>query len=270
MRLFGKAVIVIIGVFLFSCSDKISPTTTPDNYVTIADSDSIVVFSILGDSKKVKTDLRKRYHYYIRNTINSAQGSYVGKPLDGRYSAVSRDNVLVRKGTFSNGLYHGTWIKWHSNGNIEEIYHWKKGMRSGKFKRYFVNGKVRTAGRYKNDRRTGVVKNYDVSGYVTKDKYRQGRLKTSVSKTTKDSTATKIVKRKPKESSSVKQEQNTSNVEAQISPESTKHKDQKNIGRDNTPLPSTEKGKSPNDNEVRKKRSLINKSSNGGNQKTNE
>lgn len=157
----------------------------------MVDNDTITTFGIWNRSKVVKADLDKRYYYYIRNSVRDAQGSYVGKPLHGVYVVVSRDNTLIRKGGFVKGLKQGRWIKWYSNGNIEEIIKWRRGNRSGQFREYFADGKLRTTGVYKRNQLSGKLKTYDARGNKTTQKYKRGRLKKSAVREAADTAQSK-------------------------------------------------------------------------------
>jgi antitoxin component YwqK of YwqJK toxin-antitoxin module len=183
---------VIMGMFsalLFTaCNPKITSQTAPTNRVTIVENDTILTFEVWNKSTPIATQTDKRYHYYIRNTVNSAQGSYIGRPLNGSYMVSTRSNALVTKGSFSEGVRHGTWMKWYTNGNVEEVMNWKKGLRSGEFQTFFIDGKPKTAGAYKNDLLSGKLTSYDAAGNKNVQRYENGMLlKEEVKKEKRDS-----------------------------------------------------------------------------------
>lgn len=169
-----KGLLIVVVSMLLSCGNKLLHTSNPVNKVTLARNDTVFTFQLWSKSKLPTADLKNRYYYYIRNSIESAQGSYVGKPLDGTFVAVNAANKLMERGMFKSGMKEGKWITWYENGNIRSVTSWHDGVRSGKFWLYSDSGKLRQEGQYKNDLLTGRITSYDASGIKTVIVYNEG------------------------------------------------------------------------------------------------
>ena len=184
-------IVLLAVIVVTSCVDKTSVLTTAPNQVNVVRNDTVLTFGVWSKAKEAPVTLDKRYFYYVRNTVANAQGSYLGKPLDGSFVMTTRTNVPLKKGVFSGGVQNGTWIKWYANGNIEEVVRWKKGQRSGKFRTYFEDGSIRSEGAYKNDLLSGKVTFYNERGNKNSLQYEEGILKEVKTKEKRDTTLVK-------------------------------------------------------------------------------
>lgn len=69
-------------------------------------------------------------------------------------------NLIIKEGDY---LRDGEWIHYYDNGNVEEIFNYKKNKKEGKYF-YFKNGNISLEGTYKNDLRFGDWVVYDNEG----------------------------------------------------------------------------------------------------------
>ncbi len=125
-----------------ACTDQLYQSSIPPNdRRTVVAGDTIHSFTVATQdfSGKVRPDVY--YTWYLRNSFTSTQGGYEGTLLHGSYTKILRDNTLLEKGQFREGLKDGEWITWHNQGATEGISRWDRGKPTGRTAQ-FLMGKV--------------------------------------------------------------------------------------------------------------------------------
>lgn len=75
-----------------------------------------------------KASPQKTYYWFDNRVIHSTRGGYSGTLLNGQYvEYYYPENNLLTKGSFRNGLRHGTWSIWDVNGILRERSEWHNG-----------------------------------------------------------------------------------------------------------------------------------------------
>lgn len=145
------------------------------NSITLAIRDTVYVFYV--SQEKIKAEARSNYICFAGGVIQQIQGNYSGKLLDGGFEKFDRNNHLLEKGQFDNGLKTGTWQQWYESGKLSARYVWKKGVLSGKFEEYYPNGIVMRSGTFVNGKLHGPVALFaDNGSLMTKDRFKHGEL----------------------------------------------------------------------------------------------
>jgi len=79
---------------------------------------------------------------------------------------------LILKGRFcyKDGLKHGTWYEWHSNGFMKKAFHYTKGILSGLQQEWHSNGMQKSKRDYIMGMAYGLEQHWNKSGKMTKEK----------------------------------------------------------------------------------------------------
>ena len=77
------------------------------------------------------------------------------------------DDVYRRYETNARGERHGTFVRFHPNGQVEIRCTYDRGTRMGPFTRYRNDGTVERRGSYHNNRMCGVYGEYNENGDIT-------------------------------------------------------------------------------------------------------
>jgi antitoxin component YwqK of YwqJK toxin-antitoxin module len=221
-----------------ACSSKLSDGTA-QHQMTLVSSDSIINFHVWSNSGSIRPRQENRYHYYIRNSLQSMQGAFIGKPLHGEYTLVNRKNTILERGNFNKGMKSGKWTTWHLNGAISSVTTWKKGYRAGKYWLYSDDSKLLQTGTYKEDVLDGKVTTYSFNGDKAFQYYDKGILRQP-----------KPVKAKEEKPRSRKAKSDTSKDEKQPNDRSRVKDDKKAKEQESTTQP-----KAPREKKLRKKSS---------------
>jgi hypothetical protein len=146
--------ILLIGILLGQGSIEIfaqkefkMPETR--EVIVIQGDSTIKAHLLYASEKKVKRQAGMTYHWYAANTIRQNEGDFDGKLLSGPYKIFDKQSNLILKGELKNGLKHGKWTSWYTNGKIKHEEHWKKGRLHGHFTSYSLAGKVTDRREYK-------------------------------------------------------------------------------------------------------------------------
>ena len=143
--------------------------------ITKAFPDSTCTFGLASLDKPPKITLKKRYAWLYGDKIGNTQGGYLGKLLDGTYTAYTRGNDLLEKGAYRRGLKIGLWLRWHPNGQVALRQYWKAGVRHGRFAHYHSDGRPRQTGRYKKGQLHGKICHYDENDSIAAIQYKRGK-----------------------------------------------------------------------------------------------
>lgn len=71
---------------------------------------------------------RRFYYWYNANAIQSTQGGYSGKLLNGLYTEYYLNKNLKEEGVFNKGLKTGLWKSWNEDGTLNHTARWRKGV----------------------------------------------------------------------------------------------------------------------------------------------
>lgn len=146
--------------------------------------------------KKVSLDTDRKYYWFSHNHINSTQGGFSGKLLNGSYQEFYAKKQLKESGNLEKGLKTGIWKNWNEKGTLNNDYTWKSGRRNGLYHKYDSVGKVQEQGTYKNDLLNGRQKSYTADG-VKEILYKKGKV-TEPKKLRMPNFMRKIFHKKPK------------------------------------------------------------------------
>lgn len=125
--------------------------------------------------KQISMDTDKRYYWFSTNQINSTQGGYSGKLLNGSYQEFYMNKQLKETGYLEKGLKSGIWKSWDEAGKLKDDYTWKSGSRNGIYHKFDSTGKVMETGVYKNNLLNGKQKTYTAAG-VKELLYKKGQI----------------------------------------------------------------------------------------------
>lgn len=125
--------------------------------------------------KQFSLDTDKRYYWFSHHQINSTQGGFSGKLLNGSYQEFYANKQLKESGYLNKGLKSGTWKSWNAGGKLKDDYSWKAGNRNGVYHTYDSAGKVLESGNYKNNLLHGKQKTYAATG-VKELLYKNGKV----------------------------------------------------------------------------------------------
>jgi len=107
----------------------------------------------------------RQYYWFSGSVINSTQGGYSGKLLNGEYEDLYDNKNLKSSGAFERGLKTGVWKSWTVDGILKDQFSYHAGQKNGPYLRYDSLGKVKEKGNYHNDLLNGKVET--VSGDIT-------------------------------------------------------------------------------------------------------
>ena len=139
-----------------ACTDQLYQSSIPPNdRRTVVEGDTIHSFTVAtqGFSGKVRPDVY--YTWYLRNNFTSTQGGYEGALLHGAYTKILRDNTLLEKGQFREGLKDGEWITWHDRGGMEGVSRWDQGKQQGDQSSYDAAGMLQQSQTFRNGEQHG-------------------------------------------------------------------------------------------------------------------
>lgn len=124
----------------------------------------------------VPVESDRLYYWFSGNQINTTQGGYSGKLLNGSYQDFYLNKNLKESGSFEKGLKTSLWKNWTDNGILKDEYSFKEGKRSGAYAKYDLSGKLLEKGFYRNDLLHGkqetIVADSSIVVY-----YKDGRVK---------------------------------------------------------------------------------------------
>lgn len=126
--------------------------------------------------KQITLDTDKRYYWFSTNQINSTQGGFSGKLLNGSYQEFYASKQLKESGYVDKGLKTGLWKNWDTTGKLKDDYTWNFGKMNGVYHKYDSTGKVLEAGKYKNDLLNGKQKHYQ-GDTVKEVLYKKGKVR---------------------------------------------------------------------------------------------
>jgi antitoxin component YwqK of YwqJK toxin-antitoxin module len=72
----------------------------------------------------------------------------------------------IWNGSIKNGKYEGSWVTYHSNGQLKEKVHYKKNILEGSWVSFHSNGQLQSKGDYKNGELDGSWKYYHDNGQL--------------------------------------------------------------------------------------------------------
>jgi hypothetical protein len=118
--------------------------------ITIHYTDHLVIATV-NPVDVVSLESNYIYHWFSGNQINTTQGAYSGKLLNGLYEDFYLNKNLRESGNFLNGLKTSNWKSWTDNGILKDEYTYKQGAKSGPYTKYDLKGLVAEKGYYTAD-----------------------------------------------------------------------------------------------------------------------
>jgi hypothetical protein len=113
------------------------------------------VIAVVKPTDMVSTQSDATYFWFSGNQINTTQGGYSGKLLNGEYQDFYLNKNLKEKGFFDRGLKTGLWKNWTDNGILKDAFTFKNGIKNGSYIKYDTIGRVMQKGHYKQDLLSG-------------------------------------------------------------------------------------------------------------------
>lgn len=170
-----KLILIFIMLFPFICNAQIVPTDAFQK-IRIIQADRTLLAEIKPINSMPKAKPSLWYSWYAANQINTTQGGYSGKLLNGDYKEWYLNKNLKEQGQFERGLKSGVWKTWREDGTLSATYTWKNGQHNGPFAVYNEKGLPQTQGSYHNDLLNGKIKNYVNADSAEVTRYKDGKV----------------------------------------------------------------------------------------------
>jgi len=113
------------------------------------------VIAVVKPTGIVATQSDATYYWFSGNQINTTQGGYSGKLLNGNYQDFYLNKNLKEAGAFEQGLKTGRWKSWSDDGVLKDEYTFKSGIKNGDYVKYDLVGKAFEKGSYQQDKLNG-------------------------------------------------------------------------------------------------------------------
>jgi hypothetical protein len=112
----------LLVFFITSCIPSVKDVNyKPSFKICINEEGSNICFSVYRDSKRVKPNFNKVYHWYGSGCINKTKGNFEGQLLNGEYTAYYKSGKLKEKGLYNIGIRCGKWFTWNEDGTIQKV-----------------------------------------------------------------------------------------------------------------------------------------------------
>ena len=156
-RLMGKLFLYsLLLLSCIACTDQLYQSSVPPNdRRTVVKGDTIYSFTVATQEFSGKVQPGVYYTWYLRNGFASTQGGYEGILLEGSYTKMLRDNTLLEKGQFEEGLKDGKWITWHDQGSKEGVSRWNQGKQQGDQSLYDATGMLEQSQSFRKGKQHG-------------------------------------------------------------------------------------------------------------------
>ncbi|TKC09082.1 toxin-antitoxin system YwqK family antitoxin [Pedobacter frigoris] len=138
----------------------------------------------------------RTYYWFSANKINSTQGGYSGRLLNGSFQDFYSNKSLKESGLFRAGLKSGKWKSWIESGRLTDEYNWSTGRKNGQYIKYDSLGNVKEKGKYRNDLLNGKQRTF-AAGQEKVVLYKKGKI-TERKKLKMPAFISNIFKKKPK------------------------------------------------------------------------
>ncbi|MES2063502.1 MAG: hypothetical protein V4456_16355 [Bacteroidota bacterium] len=171
-----KKIILVLCLFNATVAAAQKIPDSGFNHVRLSEEDRTISFETLPVSGPPGTVPTKTYFWYASGHIQSTQGGYSGKLLNGFYRIYFLNKNLSEEGTFDTGLRHGVWKKWNEAGVLREMITWQNGIKNGAYSQFDENGQVLSVTNYKNGVLEGVSKQYVTKDSVVTTHYHNGKI----------------------------------------------------------------------------------------------
>lgn len=170
-----KLILIFIILFPFICNAQIVPTDAFQKIrITQADRTLLAEIKPINTMPKAKPGLW--YSWYAANQINTTQGGFSGKLLNGDYKEWYLNKNLKEQGQFERGLKSGVWKTWREDGTLSAMYTWKNGQHHGLFVVYNEKGLPQSQGNYQYDLLHGKIKNFITADSTETTRYKNGKV----------------------------------------------------------------------------------------------
>ncbi|MCC8409348.1 hypothetical protein LJ707_10425 [Mucilaginibacter sp. UR6-1] len=169
----------LIYILMLVCPVMVNAQIVPTDAfqkVRLTQGDRMLLAEIKPVSSNPKAKPGLWYSWYSASQINTTQGGFSGKLLNGEYKEWYLNKNLKEQGQFDRGLKSGIWKTWREDGTLSATYTWKNGQHNGPFAVYNEKGLPQTQGSYHNDLLDGKIKNYVNADSAEVTRYKDGKV----------------------------------------------------------------------------------------------
>ena len=92
---------------------------------------------------------------FTGKTNGQIQGSFKNGILHGSYVEYYSDGKIKEKGTYNEGKRTGPYLGYHNNGNLRFNGNWLNDKEEGAFESFYENGQLFLKGNWKNGKKIG-------------------------------------------------------------------------------------------------------------------
>lgn len=173
------ALLLIFITCIFSF-DKVEGQRYSKDFLThkiIVNNDKGSVVAYVKPVKPIPVQSDQQYYWFSGNQVNSTQGGYSGKLLNGGYQEFYLNKSLKESGLFSKGVKTGIWKNWTESGQLKADYTWNFGKKNGIYHTYDSLGRLAETGKYRNGLLNGRQKKV-VADSIQVVYYKKGKVTT--------------------------------------------------------------------------------------------
>lgn len=167
MKLFFSMLLVVAGIFVLG-KDR-------QQRKIIVDGDLKFVFHV-STANPTKYVNDRIYYWFKSGEIHHSEGGSDGDILHGTFVKSHRDNSILEKGSFENGLKDKVWKQWYKNGTLKQVLEWKEGLKTGKTMIYDEKGQVINSGYYHKNVKHGIWVDHSMGDTLYFDKGKELKI----------------------------------------------------------------------------------------------
>ncbi len=135
----------------------------------------MIVLTLLTVCLGACKDRDTHYEYYDKDGSKPFKVFEVDRAtgkMDGSFKQFNRMGILVKEGTYENGLKNGVFKEYSKNGSLVKECSYKKDLKNGTFKDYNENGSLVREMNYENDLKNGAFKEVLENGTLVETTYK--------------------------------------------------------------------------------------------------
>jgi len=151
---------IFLGFLIISCG-------TQNEYLGHDIQEEMALKKVINDSlgqqvfkithKKPRPRKGVSYAWYRNRSVRNTTNNYSGQLINGVYEQFDTDHILLKKGTYKNGLRRGRWQHWYTSGNIKKtVYYDSRGRLHKSHKVYSNTQQLKAHGNYRHGYKHGV------------------------------------------------------------------------------------------------------------------
>jgi len=169
------SILLLFNLLAYTAADAQTAIKDLITHKVIVNYTDHTIVAYVKPSPNVRAFSNLQYYWFSGQSIQSSQGGYSGKLLNGYYEDFYANKNLKEAGWFSKGLKQGPWKSWDEKGLLKEECNWSAGQKNGIYRKYNNQGKLSQTGHYKNDSlKITAVKIMDSSKVQHPDTVRKG------------------------------------------------------------------------------------------------